>query len=99
MVIYCRNASITVKNCKIIHSRNGHYGKKCSTGWYDNVQGSQKPTFATFFTVMAIMGVNNFVIFYRNACITAVNNHLDLYFFLLNTFLNHYNTIVDSHIN
>ena len=99
MVIYCCNACITVKNHKIIHSHNGHYGKKCSTGQYDNVQRSQKPTFATFFTVMGITEVNNFVFFYHNACIMAVNNHLNLYFFLLNTFLNHYNTIVDSHIN
>ena len=83
----------------VIHSHNGHYGKKCSIGRDDEVQRSQKLTFATFFTVMAITGVNNLVIFYHNACITVVNNHLDLYFFLLNTFLNHYNTIVDSHIN
>ena len=83
----------------VIHSHNGHYGKKCSIGWHDEVQRSQKPTFPTFFTTITIMGVNNLVIFYHNASITAVNNHLDLYFFLLNTFLNHYNTIVDSHIN
>ena len=78
MVIYCCNARIMVKNHKIIHSRNGHYGKKCSIGQYDKVQRLQKLTFATFFTVMAITGVNNFVIFYRNACIMAVNNCLVL---------------------
>ena len=78
MVIYCHNACITVKNHKIIHSRNGHYGKKCSIGRYDKVQRSQKLTFATFFTVMAITGVNNFVICYHNASTMAVNKHLVL---------------------
>ena len=73
--------------------------KKSSIGRDDEVQRSGKLTSATFFIVMAIMRVNNLVIFYHNACITAVNNRLDLYFFLLNTFLNNYNTIVDSHIN
>ena len=83
----------------VIYSHNGHYSKKRLIGQDDEEQRSQKQTFATFFTIMAITGVNNLVIFYHNTCITVVNNHLDLYFFLLNTFLNHYNTIVDSHIN
>ena len=47
----------------VIHSRNGHYGKKCSIGQDDEVQRLGKPTFATFFTIMAITGVNNLVIF------------------------------------
>ena len=83
----------------VIQYCNGDYGKKSSIGQCNEVQRLQKLTFATFFTIMAITGVNNLVIFYRNASIMAVNNCLDWYFFLLNTFLNHYNTIVDSHIN
>ena len=34
MVIYCHNAHIMVKNHKINHSHNGHYGKKCCKGQF-----------------------------------------------------------------
>ena len=50
------------QNHVIIHNCNGHYGKKCLKGHGHKVQRSQNLTFHTFFTVMAIIVVNNYVI-------------------------------------
>ena len=49
MVIYCRNARIMVKKHKIIHSRNGHYGKKCCKGRFLRPLYIVILTYGTFF--------------------------------------------------
>ena len=59
MVTYYHNARIMVKNHQIIHSHNGHYGKKCCKGQFSWPLYLVVPTYWTFFTVMVITGVNN----------------------------------------
>ena len=54
------------QNHVIIHYPNAHYGKKCMKGHGREVQRLQNLTFCTFFTIMAITVVNNYVILCHN---------------------------------